>query len=732
MDLDKKKPESKDSPVIADSTKSSTTSNQTSNIHDYDDDNDDSTPSIWDLYSSAKKLIPLYDRIQNRQVRESTLKLKKYETNSTEATNSTSLSGNSASTSTGTQINTDLLLDDDESNFTTFLLNSDLNYNYINNEDIVSLDLLTPITASPSNFATLKGKRENLNKDNTSLNTNKNLNGTGHIITPTSMEEDSPNNGNSTMNSINPSRLTGGGFSELIDFRNDNDLINTNIDFDIMSEIKRLNRESESIEFTKLASDDKIVRKKSPTDSSNSSHSSNLSTSSSSKFKPISPPNTAPSTIAPKSLISSNSSSTSVQTPPSSSNLPNKIQIEARQSAAKSTSLLSSSAPVSNVQKTLTKCNNCGTTKTPLWRKDPSGNILCNACGLFLKLHGTMRPLSLKTDVIKKRNSKRQSISQQGEGYKNLSSSANSQYQPVQIGISSNSINSSTFHFPQSVPNKSHVNIDSMGLRVSNESNHIQIQPKTPFSKSGTPISNSFNSRTKIVPILPKPASSNSSASSPNYSSNVVNGSTHAQPQDIPQFKRRKSKLNLHLSTSQTSNPSSPSTPYSPSSVAAYSPFNTINNNQPMSSPANNMTNNNINSFVRSVSRNNSFSSASSYNLYQDINYKRGLSYSSNQPANSLNNNGGLTVTFAHTSNITTTSPQSPNTSNLSSQLQSPQDIQQQKPTNFSNLSAGMNAIRMSNNPKSGLSKCVVNNTTNLTNTDDTSMDDLDWLKFDI
>ncbi|PVH16653.1 uncharacterized protein CXQ87_004949 [Candidozyma duobushaemuli] len=28
---------------------------------------------------------------------------------------------------------------------------------------------------------------------------------------------------------------------------------------------------------------------------------------------------------------------------------------------------------------------------------------LCNACGLFLKLHGTVRPLSLKTDVIKKR-----------------------------------------------------------------------------------------------------------------------------------------------------------------------------------------------------------------------------------------------------------------------------------------------------------------------------------------
>lgn len=52
-------------------------------------------------------------------------------------------------------------------------------------------------------------------------------------------------------------------------------------------------------------------------------------------------------------------------------------------------------------------CTNCHTKTTPLWRRNPEGKPLCNACGLFLKLHGVVRPLSLKTDVIKKRQRQR-------------------------------------------------------------------------------------------------------------------------------------------------------------------------------------------------------------------------------------------------------------------------------------------------------------------------------------
>ena len=40
-------------------------------------------------------------------------------------------------------------------------------------------------------------------------------------------------------------------------------------------------------------------------------------------------------------------------------------------------------------------CSNCGATKTSLWRRDHAGATVCNACGLYLKMHGLPRPPQL-------------------------------------------------------------------------------------------------------------------------------------------------------------------------------------------------------------------------------------------------------------------------------------------------------------------------------------------------
>lgn len=36
--------------------------------------------------------------------------------------------------------------------------------------------------------------------------------------------------------------------------------------------------------------------------------------------------------------------------------------------------------------------SNCGTKSTPLWRRSPAGEMICNACGLYLKARNVSRP----------------------------------------------------------------------------------------------------------------------------------------------------------------------------------------------------------------------------------------------------------------------------------------------------------------------------------------------------
>lgn len=63
-------------------------------------------------------------------------------------------------------------------------------------------------------------------------------------------------------------------------------------------------------------------------------------------------------------------------------------------------------AAAANNRRTGVTCANCNTNSTTLWRRNNEGNPVCNACGLYYKLHNMNRPLSMKKEGIQKRKRK--------------------------------------------------------------------------------------------------------------------------------------------------------------------------------------------------------------------------------------------------------------------------------------------------------------------------------------
>nr|XP_029712167.1 box A-binding factor isoform X5 [Aedes albopictus] len=105
------------------------------------------------------------------------------------------------------------------------------------------------------------------------------------------------------------------------------------------------------------------------------------------------------------------------------------------------------------------QCSNCNTMNTSLWRRNQVGEPVCNACGLYYKLHNVNRPLAMKKDNIQSRKRKPKG-SKNADGTstsKSSSSSSNSNSN----NNSSNNNGSSSSNNPSSTSNSSNNNHSS-------------------------------------------------------------------------------------------------------------------------------------------------------------------------------------------------------------------------------------------------------------------------------
>lgn len=409
----------------------------------------DTAPSIFELFNSAKKLLSLQTRVENRQLRKDSYNVQK------------------------NQVMTD--------------------HNDLNNNDNKFLDLLSPLSIDDLKNSPQYGQRQGRTNEvrNGSISGHEGRRGNNNMqidITPSSIN-DSPYNGNIDVKATPWSNNKG-----------------------------------------------PTVIKKEPTTTV-----SNIQISSS----------TLPLDSQPENTIK-HMNKVPMAKPLPKSNLTSSLSQQRQEE--KLTALKPADAGANNDETKQTECFNCHALKTPLWRKDPQGKTLCNACGLFLKLHGTTRPLSLKTDVIKKRSSRRSPAT-------NKAANSNSSY--------SSSLSRQNANQDQLSNNR---NIKNGFIPISSQQSNSLTSPNSAPSSAnngsltsgGIPIGSS-GSRYKNVLILPKPSLAPNTPNTPNSLSNQMSFSKKSIP----------TPNNSFLNNDNLNSPASPIVNNSFSGL-----FNSSNNNQ--------------------------------------------------------------------------------------------------------------------------------------------------------
>ncbi|KAK9685734.1 GATA zinc finger [Popillia japonica] len=85
-------------------------------------------------------------------------------------------------------------------------------------------------------------------------------------------------------------------------------------------------------------------------------------------------------------------------------------------------------------------CTNCHTSTTSLWRRNALGEPVCNACGLYFKLHGVNRPMAMKKESIQTRKRKPKGSKDSGSSNNGIPTSISSSTSNIKLDHNINPI----------------------------------------------------------------------------------------------------------------------------------------------------------------------------------------------------------------------------------------------------------------------------------------------------
>ncbi|XP_050308858.1 GATA-binding factor A-like [Anthonomus grandis grandis] len=162
-------------------------------------------------------------------------------------------------------------------------------------------------------------------------------------------------------------------------------------------------------------------------------------------------------------------------------------------------------------------CTNCGTRTTTLWRRNNDGEPVCNACGLYFKLHGVNRPLAMRKDGIQTR--KRKPKKPAGSGGNGGSSTTNGGGEREDSNHAQSEESKSTNLPHQQSPTHHASNHQQQQLQPQNscQSQNIPHQTthheKSPLSQYGSTSERPYLGQTSLLPAT----STSSIKSEPGY-----------------------------------------------------------------------------------------------------------------------------------------------------------------------------------------------------------------------